>query len=76
MALFVPIWNTVVVMNAWKVIKVDVLIMNKLAHCVIMGENACSMYHSIHGLHTLSKTLFFGSWIQGSWKAPRIAKSS
>ncbi len=38
--LFVPIWNTVVVMNAWNVMKVDELIMNMLAHCVIMGENA------------------------------------
>jgi len=72
----VPIWNTVVVMNACKVIKVDELIMKKFAHCVIMGENACSMYHSIHGLHTLSKTSFFGSWVQASWKELRIAKSS
>jgi hypothetical protein len=39
MALFVPIWN-MIVMNASKVIKVNELIVNKLAHCVIMGENA------------------------------------
>jgi hypothetical protein len=36
----------------------------------------CSMYHSIHGLHTLSKTSFFGSWGQSCWKEPRIAKPS
>jgi hypothetical protein len=58
MASFVPIWNTVVVMNAWKVIKVDELIMNKLAHCVIMGENAsfilweCSRAQCAWEVHT------------------------